>query len=236
MRGGRVALLPPTLLGATAVVVGVAARASPPGAALPGRLVGCALVCLVLAGAWVPGAALALTGTSGETPAGASAAPVGEGAVDVARVAADVRSAHELVLVWTVTVALLLAVGAPVVVALGPAGALLGLDAAVVVALRARRHRDARLALAGLVAGLSGMVAIALAVLVGRPGWRPELALGALAAAVVLVTVAPAETVPQRARLDRLAELVESAAVLALMPLLLLASGVVGVVTRVLPP
>ncbi|WP_186449669.1 type VII secretion integral membrane protein EccD, partial [Nocardioides sp. J9] len=146
--------------------------------------------------------------------------------VDVARqqVAADARVAHEILLAITGTVGLLVVVAAPLAVSLGVAGTLLAVDACLVVMLRTRQYRTGSEVLAGLVSGVAGLAATALAVLVLHDDWRPTLsALLAVVGAVLLVaTLVPAAPSVRRGRLG---DVLESTALIALLPLLVVAVG-----------
>jgi Flp pilus assembly protein TadB len=75
--------------------------------------------------------------------------------IDPARVGADARVAHEILVAVSATVGLLLVLIAPLAVSLGLAGTLLALMACVVVMLRTRQYRTGSEVLVGLVSGMT---------------------------------------------------------------------------------
>ncbi|WP_408897810.1 type VII secretion integral membrane protein EccD [Nocardioides sp. R1-1] len=220
---GRTLAFPPVVVGALAVGVGTYARATPDGIA-PAPLLTTVLVLVVLAGSLFPWLALSATATR----TGPLDAPTGAGAepddVRPERVAADARVAHEILLAITGTVGLLLVLVAPVAVSLGAAGALLAVDACLVVGLRTRQYRTGSEVLAGLGAGVAGIAATAVAVLTLHPDWRPTLAvvLAVVGAALLVATLVPAAPSVRRGRFG---DLLESLALLGLLPLLVVATG-----------
>jgi hypothetical protein len=151
------------------------------------------------------------------------------GTVDERQVRRDVRLGHELLLAMTVSVGAVLALVAPLTVTLGVAGALVTALAAGVLMLRTRQYRAGSEVLAGLLAGLGGLAALVLGAVVLRPEWRPALAvLLAVAGAVLLVlTLVPR---PRSVRWGRVGDVVEGAGLVALLPLLVAATGVVEAV------
>ena len=78
-------------------------------------------------------------------------------AVDPARVGADARIAHEILVAVTATVGLLLVLVAPLAVSLGVTGAVLAVLCCLVVMLRTRQYRTGTEVLVGLVSGILGL-------------------------------------------------------------------------------
>lgn len=218
-RAGRATALP-------AVVVGTALLATWPvglGTGLdPAVVLSACLVLVVLAGTGFPAMALAVTGAATRHLGDA-----GESAVDRARIAADARLAHEILLGLVATVGGLLVLVAPVAVSLGVAGTFLGLLSCLATMLRTRRHRSGAQVLVGLVTGAAGLAGVAGAALLLHPAWRlPVALLCCLAGALLVASATRTRPSPTSPRLSRLADLAEGAAVLALLPLLTLAGGV----------
>jgi hypothetical protein len=150
---------------------------------------------------------------------------IGE-AVDPGRVAADARLAHDAMLAMAATEGLVLVLAAPVTVSLGPTGAAVAALASTVVGLGRREHQAGVEALVGMGSGLLGMLVTGVSVLWLQPSWRP-------AAGVLLATAGAALLAPPllpraaSARLDRIGDLLESLALVGLLPVLVVASGVV---------
>jgi type VII secretion integral membrane protein EccD len=187
------------------------------------------LVLVVAAGSALPW--LSLAGTPTRVPqihseAEITADPV---AIDETQVRRDARIGHEVLLAVTVTVGLLLVLVAPLLVGLGIAGALLGLCAAGVLILRTRQYRSGSEVLAGLAAGVAGLIVLGLAVAVLEPEWRPALAvvLALTGTLLLLATLVPATPSVRRGQLGDVAE---GIALVALVPLLVVAVGLIGAV------
>ncbi len=218
---GRVSGLPAVVVGAILLVVGLACRVTDLDLAV---LLSAALVVVVLASTAFPAMTLTLTGAAARHLDQRGDAPV-----DHARLLADARLAREILLGLSASVGAVLVVVAPLSVSLGPAGAVLAVLCCVAVLVQTRRHRSAALVLAGLGAGGAGLTTTVLATLWLQPGWRPGLSLALCALGALGLAVAArgpgSGTVPRRARL---ADLLEAAVLLALLPVLVLAGGVFG--------
>ncbi|HYF74292.1 MAG TPA: type VII secretion integral membrane protein EccD [Nocardioides sp.] len=217
---GRALLLPPVVVGATLLASGLLVRT----AGLDGAAVlSSALVLVVMAGSALPWLALGVTGGAGERLAerddAAEARPV-----DRARVAADARVAHEILLAVSVGVGVLLVLVAPLAVSTGIWGTALAVLCAVVLLLRTRQCRVRSEVLAGLVSGVAGLAATAAAVLWLHPTWRAGAAAVLVGVGAVLVALAVAAPGPS-VRRRRLADLAEGAALVALLPVLVVAAG-----------
>lgn len=218
---GRALAIPPVVVGAVLLATGLVMRAAEfdPAAVLTSTL-----VLVVLAGSVLPWLALAVTGTSVDqmyTVADVTAEPR---PIDPARVAADARVAHEILVAVSATVGLLLVVVAPLAVSLGVAGTVLAVLCCLVVMLRTRQYRTGSEVLVGLVSGVVGLLAVAASMLWLHPDWRPTAAvvLAATGAALLALTMLPA---PPSVRRGRLGDLAETVALLGLLPLLVLATG-----------
>ncbi|MDQ6524802.1 type VII secretion integral membrane protein EccD [Nocardioides sp. LHD-245] len=220
---GRTLAFPPIVVGALGVGVGVYVRSSPDGLA-PAPLLTTVLVLVVLAGSIFPWLALGATTTRVDqlySPADITADPDD---IERARVAADARVAHEILLAISGTVGLLLVLVAPLAVSLGVTGTLLAVDACLIVVLRTRQYRTGSEVLLGLASGVAGIVAVAVAVLAFHPDWRPTLAvvLAVVGAVLLVATLSPAAPSVRRGRLG---DVLESVALLTLLPLLVVATG-----------
>lgn len=188
-----------------------------------------ALVVVVVAGSALPW--LALTGGGTKVPQAhdlhdvtADPAPI-----DPERVRTDVRMGHELLLGITTTVGLMLVLTAPMLVTLGISGALLGVCAATVLLLRTRQYRSGSEVFAGLAAGVAGIAVLGLSVALLEPAWRPALSVVLAVAATLLLLASLLPGAPS-VRRGQLGDLAEGAALVALLPLLVLATGLIQAV------
>ena len=175
------------------------------------------LVAVVVLGSLAPWMALGATSTSVDQLFEVADITAEPRPVDPDRVASDARLAHEILVAVTATVGLLVVLVAPVAVSLGVVGAILAVTCCAVVMLRTRQYRTGAEVLVGLAAGIVGLLATAGAALWLHPDWRPTVA---VLLAVTLLPAAPS------VRRGRLGDLAESVALLALLPLLLVAVGV----------
>ncbi|CAI9401203.1 type VII secretion integral membrane protein EccD [Nocardioides sp. T2.26MG-1] len=226
VRHGRALLMPPAVLGAILVATGPLLRAT---GLDPAAVAAGVIVVAVLAGGGFPRLALGLTGVSADLPVGDDDAEAAPRPVDRDRVAADARLAHEILVGLSATVGLLLVLAAPLAAARGVAGTLLAVSCCLVVLLRTRRHRSRSEVLVGLASGTAGLAAVAVAVLWLHPGWRPTVAAASVGVGLLLIVVtvlAPVASVRRRGLGDR----AESIAVLALLPALVVASGLFSVI------
>lgn len=221
LRVGRPLALPPLVAGVVFLADGLLREVR---AVSPAVVPMAALVLGVIAGGAFPRLALGAT-HAGRDPCD-EARPV-----DVDRLAADARTAHEILLGMSASVGLLLVLTAPLAVSRGAWGAVLAVACCAVVSLRARHHRAGSQVLAGAVSGTLGLAATAVAALWLAPDWRPAVValLVAGGAAALAAAVLPAAS---SMRLGRLGDLAESTATLALLPLLLVAAGVLSAIRR----
>lgn len=220
---GRALLLPAVVVGAIFAAAGLLVRAADWRA---GVVLAAVLTVVVLAGSVFPWLALGLTSTDVFSPQDVAADPA---AIDPGRVAADARIAHEILIGIGATVGLLLVLVAPFAVSLGRFGTLLAVVACAAVMLRTRQYRTGSAVLVGLASGVLGLLATGAAVLVLHPSWRPATAV-ILAAAGVVVLALTMLPPPPSVRRGRLGDVVESAALIALLPLLVVATGVLSAV------
>ncbi len=218
---GRTLVVPPVVVGAVLTAVGLLLGVADVDAAVVLTVV---LTVVVMAGSVFPWLALGLTGTSVDQLYSAADISADPDEIDPGRVGADARLAHEILVAISATVGLLLVLIAPFAVSLGFAGTLLALVACLVVMLRTRQYRTGSEVLVGLVSGIVGLASIAVSSLLLHPDWRPATAvvLAVTGGVLLAVTLLPATPSVRRGRLG---DLVESVGLLALLPLLVLATG-----------
>ena len=218
---GRALLVPAVVVGAVAVVTGALVRGTDFG---PEAVLTVILTILVLIGSVFPWLALGVTGTSVDQLYTAADITADRDEVDPGRIAADARVAHEILVAISATVGILLVLVAPFAVSRGLDGTLLVVVACLIVMLRTRQYRTGSEVLVGLVSGVLGLVSMSVALLVIWPEWRPATAVVlAVAGAVLLVsTLSPSGPSVRRGRLG---DVLETIALLSLLPLLVLASG-----------
>jgi type VII secretion integral membrane protein EccD len=219
---GRTLALPPVVVGAIFLAAGLLTQA---GSFDPAVVLTTALTIVVLAGSVFPWMALGVTGTKVDqlfAPADITADPT---EVDPARVGADARVAHQILVAISATVGLLLVLVAPLAVSLGLSGTLLAVVACLVVMLRTRQYRTGHEVLVGLGSGILGLVSVAVSLLWMHPEWRPTVAVTLAATGAVLLAVTLLPGTPSLRR-GRLGDLAETFSLLALLPLLVLAAGI----------
>jgi type VII secretion integral membrane protein EccD len=219
---GRTLALPAVVVGAVFLATGLLLNAS---AFDPAVVLTTVLALVVIAGSVFPWLALGATGTSVEQLFSSADITNDPKQIDPAQIGADARVAHEILVAVSATVGLLLVLIAPLAVSLGVAGTSLSVLAAVVIMLRTRQYRTGSEVLVGLVSGVLGLISTALSVLWLHPSWRPAAAVAlAITGAVLLaLTLVPQGTSVRRGRLGDVAE---SVALLALLPALVIATGV----------
>ncbi len=218
---GRTLLLPPVVVGAVFLATGLVTRASTYD---PAVVLTTALALVVIAGSVFPWLALGATGTSVDQLFSSADITHDPDAIDPSRVGADARVAHEILVAVSATVGVLLVLVAPLAVSLGLAGTLVSILACVVVMLRTRQYRTGAEVLVGLASGVLGLVSTALSVLWLHPDWRPTaaVALAVTGAVLLALTLMPQ---PGSVRRGRLGDVVETVALLALVPALVVATG-----------
>ena len=217
----RTLVVPVVVVGAVVAAVGLLLRVADIDAAVVLTVV---LALVVMAGSVFPWLALGMTATTVDqlyTAADISADP---DEIDARRVGADARLAHEILIAISATVGLLLVMIAPLAVSLGFTGTLLAVVASLVVMLRTRQYRTGSEVLVGLVSGIVGLASIAASLLVLHPDWRPATAVVLAATGGVLLASTLLPSTPS-VRKGRLGDVVETLALLSLLPLLVLATG-----------
>jgi hypothetical protein len=218
----RTLLLPPVVVGAVFLATGLLMRAS---SFDPAVVLTTALALVVIAGSVFPWLALGATGTSVDQLFSTADITADPDRIDPVEVSADARVAHEILVAVSATVGVLLVLVAPLAVSLGIAGALVSVLACLVMMLRTRQYRTGAEVLVGLCSGVLGLVSTALSALWLHPDWRPAAAVAlAVTGAVLLgLTLLPQ---PGSVRRGRLGDLVETVALLALVPALVVATGI----------
>lgn len=216
-----------------AVVVGLAVAA---GAAVvgltdfgAGQVAVVVLLVVVVLGTVVPRLALATTRSA--VPAAYTHDDLVADPEDISEdsVRGDARTAHDVLLAVAASVGLLVALLAPLAVQRGVTGTLLGVCAAAVVMLRTRQYRVAVEVALGLGLGVAALGALAVSALLEHPGWRSGigLILAAVGSILLVVTLVPSPTSVRRGRLGDVAEMT---ALVAMVPLVVFASGLVAAV------
>ncbi|RYP87230.1 type VII secretion integral membrane protein EccD [Nocardioides guangzhouensis] len=221
LRSGRALVIPAVVVGSICAAVGLVMTRTTVDAAVVFTTV---LVLVVVVGSVLPWLALGVTGTNVEqiySHADITREPT---AVDPGVVREDALVGHEILLAVSATVGALLVLTAPLAVTLGLAGTLIAVASSAVVMLRTRQYRTGSEVMVGLASGILGLVTTAGAVLVVHPDWRATVAVVLAAAGALLLT---GTFVPGSAsvRRGRLADVAEVTALVALVPLLVLAVG-----------
>jgi type VII secretion integral membrane protein EccD len=223
---GRTLMIPPVVVGAIFLATGLVMQAAAFDAAV---VLTASLVVIVVVGSVFPWLALGATGTTVDqlfTVADITADPDEIDSVDVG---ADARVAHEILVAVSATVGVLLVLVAPLAVSLGVWGTLVAVMSCLVVMLRTRQYRVGSEVLVGLVSGIVGLASVAVSVLWLHPDWRPAAAVVLAAAGAVLLALTLLPATPS-VRRGRLGDVAETAALVTLPPLLVLASGVFSAV------
>jgi hypothetical protein len=219
---GRTLLIPPVVVGAVFLATGLVMQVA---TFDPAIVLTVALALVVLLGSVFPWLALGATGTTVDQLYSVEDITADPAEVDPTRVRADARVAHEILVAVSGTVGLLLVLVAPLAVSLGVTGALLALFCSLVVMLRTRQYRTGPEVLVGLVSGIAGLMSIAVSMLWLHPDWRPAAAVVLAATGAVLLAVTLLPSTPS-VRRGRLGDVAETVCLLALLPLLVLATGV----------
>lgn len=222
---GRTLVIPPVVVGALFLATGLLMRATDLDPAVVLTVV---LTVVVMIGSVFPWLALGVTRTTVDQLFSAADITADPAEIDPGRVGADARVAHEILVAISGTVGLLLVAIAPLAVSLGLFGALLAVVCCLVVMLRTRQYRTGSEVLVGLVSGIVGLASVAVALLVMFPEWRPVAAVVLAASGAVLLATTLLPATPS-VRRGRFGDVVESVALLTLLPLLVLAVGVFDV-------
>jgi type VII secretion integral membrane protein EccD len=226
----RAALIPALALGVLAGAVGgfdVGTHLDVAAVVAVGLVIG------VLATTTAP--ALAMTSTRFRTPSPDVTSPDAlDGPVepvDAATVGRAVAAGRSTLLGFLAATGLLLLAGAPFLVHLGTSGGLLGVVVAVLLLLRTRRSRAASDVAVGMTGAILGLGVLGTAAALAHPEWRTALA-GALIAVGFVLLVLARGTGRARLWVGRAGDIAEGAAMVAMLPLVVLAIGVVDAVQR----
>ena len=219
---GRTLLIPPVVVGTVFAATGVLVESTDVD---PTILLPVVMTVVVMIGSVFPWLALGVTRTTVEQLYSTADITADPDEVDPRRVGADARVAHEILVAISGTVGLLLVLIAPVAVSRGLFGTLLAVVACLIVMLRTRQYRTGSEVLVGLVSGIVGLVVVGASVLLMHEQWRPVAAVVLAASGAVLLAVTLLPTTPS-VRRGRFGDVVESIALLTLLPLLVLAVGV----------
>ena len=223
---GRTLVIPPIVVGAVFVAAGLATEQLDLD---PAALLTSALVFVVLVSSIFPWLALGATGTNVDQLYSVADITADPDDIDPEQVGVDARIAHEILVGVSATVGLLLVLVAPLAVSLGVTGTLVAVMSCLVVMLRTRQYRTGAEVLVGLVSGVLGLLSVGVAMLWLHPDWRPvaAVALAATGAVLLAATLLPASPSVRRGRLGDLAETI---ALLSLLPLLVIATGLLDAV------
>jgi type VII secretion integral membrane protein EccD len=219
---GRTLAIPPVVVGAIFASTGLVMSAE---AFDPAVVLTTTLVLVVIAGSVFPWLALGVTGTTVAQLYSTADITSDPDEIDPARIASDARTAHDILVAVSATVGLLLVLVTPLAVSLGLGGTLLALVCCLVVMLRTRQYRTGAEVLVGLVSGIAGLVAIAVSLVWMHPDWRPTTAVVLAVSGAVLLALTLVPTTPS-VRRGRLGDVAETVGLLALLPLLVVATGI----------
>lgn len=225
----RFALLPALVTGAAAGACGGVLDAIDD--AKPGVAISVVLVLAVIVGVLLPMFAVSNTGLQAPSPQTTQDLTADAEPYVRQDVEQRIRIGREVLLALSATVALLVVVSTPFAVDLGIGGAALAGCAAAALLLRTRQFHSWGEVAVGVGGGVGGFIALVISASVLHPDWRPAIAvLGAVAGlAVIALTLSPNRP---PLRLARAADVAENGTLLALMPLLAVASGLVELVNR----
>lgn len=221
---GRALMLPPLLVGlvlaACGLLIGVTGVEA-------GVVLTIVMTSMVLAGSVFPWLALSVTGTQVEQPHSAQDVTAHPHVIDPLAVSRDARTGHEILLGVAVTVGTLLVLLTPIVVGRGGFGTILTVTCCLAVMLRTRQFRTASEVRAGLLSGVVGLFSAAVSMLLIHEGWRSGA--GVVLAVIGAVLLAASLLPPSPSiRRERLADVLETATLVALLPLMVLATGFVS--------
>ena len=225
---GRTLVLPPIVVGAVFLAVGLLLTGTDFDQDV---VLTVALALVVMTGSVFPWLALGVTGTSVDqlySPADITADP---DEIQARRVASDARVAHEILVAISATVGLMLVLIAPLAVRLGIYGTVLAVVCSFIVMLRTRQYRTGAEVMVGLGSGILGLASVAVSLLVFHETWRPTTAVVLAATGAVLLAVTLLPSAPS-VRRGRLGDVAETVALLSILPLLVMATGVFGASSR----
>jgi ESX secretion system protein EccD len=231
-RSGRLLLLPAVAAGTVCAAAGLVMQTTPLDPALPLTTL---LTLVVLATSGLPTLALSTSGAgrhalsvapslSGVDRSGTDEPGTDWTGIDMDRLTADCRLAREILVAVSASAGTLLVLLAPFAVSLGRVGVAVPLLGSAVMILRTRRYRSADDVRVGLLSGILGLLSTALSVLLLEPDSRLPAAAVAVAAGVVLLGRTP-RACPGDRQPGRVGDWAESAALVALVPALVVAAG-----------
>lgn len=221
LREGRSLVIPAIVVGAMLAASGLLMQVSEFD---PSVVFTVLMTLVVLAGSIFPWLALGVTGTKVDQIYSLHDITADPDEIDPAQVGADARVAHEILLAVSATVGTLLVLLAPLAVSRGVSGTILAAVCCLAVMFRTRQYRAGSEVLAGLVSGILGLFSVALSMLLIHDGWRAgaAIALAVLGAALLVSTLVPASPSVRRGRIG---DTVETATLLSLLPLMVVAAG-----------
>jgi type VII secretion integral membrane protein EccD len=223
---GRALVIPAAVVGAVLLACGVVLRLLDLD---PSVVLTVVLTLVVLAGSVFPWLALGVTGTKVDQIYSLHDITADPDEIDPEEVSHDARVGHEILLAVSATVGTLLVLLAPFAVGRGVAGTLLAAVCCLAVMFRTRQYRTGAEVMAGLVSGVLGLASVSVSMLLIHPDWRAgaAVALAVVGAALLVLTLVPMSPSVRRGRIG---DVVESATLLALLPLMVLAAGFVAAV------
>lgn len=221
LREGRSLVIPAIVVGAILAASGMLMQVSE---FEPSVVFTVLMTLVVLAGSIFPWLALGVTGTKVDQIYSLHDITADPDEIDPEQVGADARVAHEILLAVSATVGTLLVLLAPLAVSRGVFGTVLAAVCCLAVMFRTRQYRAGSEVLAGLVSGILGLVSVALSMLLMHHEWRAgaAIALAVVGALLLLTTLVPTSPSVRRGRLG---DVVESATLLSLLPLMVVAAG-----------
>lgn len=225
-RGRGWAFMPVLVLGFAGAAIGGITVAN---AFEPARVVAILMVVAVILGSVIPWFALTSSRTMVRPLQSEGEILADPPPIDPERVLRGVGLAHELVLGLSLSVALLVAISAPVVVRLGWPGLALCWASGLVQVMRTRQYLLARDVLVGLVGGTVGITSATVAALLLRPEWGAVVGavVGVLAVGVLVSLSLPRK---RTVRWGRTLDLLEGLVLFSLIPLLVLGLGIIGAI------
>lgn len=218
---GRTLVIPAVLVGAVLTLSGAVLELF---SINPSVFFTVLMAVVVLAGSIFPWLALGVTSTKVDQLYSLHDVTADPDDIDPDEVGADARIAHEILLAVSATVGALLVLFAPLAVSRGVAGAILTAVCCLAVMFRTRQYRAGSEVMAGLVSGILGLVSLALSILFIHDSWRAMagLALALVGAGLLMTTLVPSSPSVRRGRIG---DAIESATLLSLLPLMVVAAG-----------
>ncbi len=182
---------------------------------------------VVILGNVLPWVALSSVNLRAPSPRNEAEIFAGGEPVDGDRVRDQFRRGQRTLTALTVAGALVAVVSAPHVVRTGVVGTITATVGFVAILLRTRHSRTRSGVLTSMIAGIVGLAETAVAAALFHPTWRSTLAvvLAAVAAGIVALALIAPRT---RLRFGRIADALDLATLVALLPLALTAAGIIS--------